>query len=485
MNLPKAYEQRMRDMLGEEEFRAYVACLSKNVSSALRVNTGKVSAEEFAGFAPFTLTRVPWISNGYYYEYTDAPSKHPYYYAGLYYLQEPSAMTPASLLPVSEGDRVLDLCAAPGGKSTELASKLKGTGLLVANDISATRAKALLKNLELFGATNILVTSESSEKLSERFPEFFDKILVDAPCSGEGMFRKQPAIMRNWEQYGTEYYRNLQHEILPQAIRMLKPGGMLLYSTCTFSPMEDEETVSYVLSSFPEMELVSAIPEGREADYESYGFLHGRPKWMQEPLPEVTKCVRLFPHKLEGEGHFVALFRKKESAYDLPAASSQESFGKFRRGGRNTSQPRAERLPEALTDWLNSIDTEARKAPKWADKTIRIDGERVYAVPSAMPDVKGLRVLRTGWFLGEVKKDRFEPSQACAMGLSSAEYPNVYNMTADDPNVVRYLKCESIDPGKKLSDGQALVCVDGFPLGFVRVKGDMVKNRYLPGWRMM
>ena len=510
VRLPAAYEQRMREMLGEEEFRAYCACFDNRVSSALRVNTGKLSPESFEALSPFTLRRVPWITNGYYYDNTDAPSKHPYYYAGLYYLQEPSAMTPANLLPVGPGDRVLDLCAAPGGKSTELASKLKGTGLLVANDISATRAKALLKNLEVFGATNILVSSEPSDKLAERFPEYFDKILVDAPCSGEGMFRKQPAIMKNWEQYGSQYYRDLQNQILPQAIRMLRPGGMLLYSTCTFAPNEDEETVSYILSKFPDMELVPVIPAGREDDYRGYGFLTGRPDWMIEPLPDVVKCARLFPHRLEGEGHFVALFRKKggeeslsenECAFSVEVASvSSEApatkekprrlSAKERRAEearkRNASKPETGgRLPEALSDWLSQISAEGRQSAKWSDTVIRIDGEHVYAVPKIMPSIAGMRVLRTGWYLGDVKKDRFEPSQACAMGLTMAEYPKVYNMAVDDPNVLHYLKCENVVPDRKLPDGQVLMCVDGFPMGFARVKGDMVKNRYLSGWRMM
>ncbi len=468
MTLPEAYEKRMRQMLGDDEFRAYVECLDRNVSSALRVNRLKLTASEFESLSTFTLKRVPWIDNGFYYEFTDAPSKHPYYYAGLYYLQEPSAMTPANLLPIEPGDRVLDLCAAPGGKSTELAAKLNGTGLLVANDLSATRAKALLKNLEVFGATNILVTSEPSDVLADRFPGFFDKILVDAPCSGEGMFRKQPAIMKNWEQYGTEYYNNLQRSILPQAIAMLRPGGMLLYSTCTFSPLEDEETIAYVLNRHPEMELVPIIPEGRETDYKGYGFLNGRPDWMREPLPEVTKCARLFPHKLEGEGHFLALLRKREDA-QIGDATPVQPFEDF---------VKVSKLPLELTEFLDTVNRPIDRS------RIAILKESVYAMPEGMPNLKGLRVLRSGWLLGEAKKGRFEPSQAMAMGLRASEYPLTHSMRADDPDVIRYLKCESLD-ADGLPEGNVLMCVDGYPLGWARVKKGNFKNRYLPGWRMM
>ena len=470
MVLPQTYEERMRKQLGESEFREYEACLTKRARSALRVNTRKITTDDWTALSPFTMRRVPWIANGYYYDDTDAPSKHPYYYAGLYYLQEPSAMTPANLLPIEPGDRVLDLCAAPGGKSTELAAKLQGTGLLVANDISATRAKALLKNLEVFGATNILVISEEPNQLANRFAGYFDKILVDAPCSGEGMFRKQPAIIKNWEQYGTEYYNNLQKSILPKAVEMLKPGGMLLYSTCTFSAMEDEETVAWLLKNCPEMELLPVIPTEKAGDYADFGFMTGRPDWMEEPLEETRKCARLFPHRLEGEGHFIALFRKREDALSY---GRTEPF----RGYSRTSE-----LPGELTELLAKLRL---RDDRIDPSRIVIREERVYAMPQDMPATNGLRVLRSGWYLGDAKKGRFEPSQAFAMGLFSDEYPAVYNLHASDPDTVRYLKCETLEVTENMPEGNVLVCVDSYPLGFARVKGGSFKNRYLPGWRMM
>lgn len=470
MVLPQTYEERMRKQLGESEYREYEACLTKRARSALRVNTRKITTEAWTELSPFTMRRVPWISNGFYYDDADAPSKHPYYYAGLYYLQEPSAMTPANLLPIEPGDRVLDLCAAPGGKSTELAAKLQGTGLLVANDISATRAKALLKNLEVFGATNILVISEEPNSLAGRFAGYFDKILVDAPCSGEGMFRKQPAIIKNWEQYGTGYYNNLQKSILPKAVEMLKPGGMLLYSTCTFSAMEDEETVAWLLQQYPEMELVPVIPAEKAEIYAGYGFMTGRPDWMEEPLEETRKCARLFPHRLEGEGHFIALFRKRE---DATSYGRTEPF----RGYCRTSE-----MPVELTELLAKL---RMRDDRIDPSRIVIREEHVYAMPEDMPATNGLRVLRSGWYLGDAKKGRFEPSQAFAMGLFSDEYPTVYNLRADDPNTVRYLKCETLEVTENMPEGNVLVCVDSHPLGFARVKGGSFKNRFLPGWRMM
>ena len=288
--LPEAFLLKMQELLGEE-FGQYLESFKEEWKPGLRVNTLKLSPGELAELVPWNLEPVPWADNGFYYDGTlDGevlrPSKHPAYYAGLYYLQEPSAMTPAAMLPVVPGDRVLDLCAAPGGKSTELASKLKGRGMLVSNDISYSRARALLKNLELAGAANICVTSEGPEKLAGVWPEFFDKILVDAPCSGEGMFRRDEDMVKDWNEKGPEYYMPIQRQILSQAAAMLRPGGYMLYSTCTFSVEEDEGNVAYVLEEFPQMQLCCLDLDKVPGACGGFG------------LPG---CMRLFPHRLKGE----------------------------------------------------------------------------------------------------------------------------------------------------------------------------------------
>ena len=464
MKLPEEFERRMREQLGEVEFQAYLDCLSENVSSALRVNSLKLTPEQFQSISPFPLKQVPWIQKGFYYPDGESPAKHPYYYAGLYYLQEPSAMTPADLLPVKPGDRVLDLCAAPGGKTTELGAKLKGEGMLVSNDISHSRAKALLKNVELFGIENALVLSETPEHLSERFAGFFDKILVDAPCSGEGMFRKQPAIMKNWEQYGTSYYNALQKPILNEAWKMLADGGMLLYSTCTFSPEEDEKTVQWFLKNHPDMKLADAVPEGQWKRYEEMGFLRGREDYLDEPCPDIAKTVRLYPHRLKGEGHFVALFQKTNATADV----SLNAYDRFE----------YKRLPQDIKDFLTHIKKNFEN-----DFFTESEG-RYYRIPKEMPSVSGLRVLRTGLLLGEVSKGRFTPSQALAMTLSADLYDNCISLSSDDQRVRAYLKCESPDM-PETEDGWALVLCDGYPLGFGKVNNGRFKTHYLPGWRMM
>lgn len=467
MELPITFEQNMKELLGEE-FGQYKACLDQPMYHGIRINTMKISVEDFMKINPFHLKPVPWCPNGFYYdENLDKPSKHPYYYAGLYYIQEPSAMTPASVLPIEEGDRVLDICAAPGGKSTELAAKLNGTGILVSNDISASRAKALLKNLEVFGAENALIVSEAPYKLAERFPNYFDKILIDAPCSGEGMFRKSNSMITAWENNGNQLFKDLQVSILDQVVKMLKPGGMLLYSTCTFAPLENEQSIEYLLSLDDSLSLV---------DFDPYkDFDHGHPEWSETKNEELTKCARLWPHRIEGEGHFVTLV-KKEGSY-----STLGNYGDY--------PIKKAKLPAEVSDFLKMIDKD------FSESRLEISQDKLYFIPDTFPQVRGLRILRCGLYMGEIKKNRFEPSQSLAMALNAKEFANCVNFTAEDARVLKYLKGETVDiedseeqlllNTKKLKNGFVLVCVDGYPLGWAKNNNGVLKNKYLPGWRLM
>ena len=485
MNLPKLFEDRMRRLLGEE-YEEYLRCYSKPHYGGIRVNTLKLSPEEFEKLCPFPIQRIPWVANGYYYDTQEQPARHPYYYAGLYYIQEPSAMTPASLLPIEKGDKVLDICAAPGGKSTELGAKLSGEGLLVSNDISNSRAKALLKNIELFGIRNALVLSEAPNKLLDYFPEFFDKILIDAPCSGEGMFRKSPAIMKNWEQYGVEYYNKLQKEIIIFAAKMLKPGGMMLYSTCTFSPEENEGTIAYLLEQFPEFHVVNAIPceeEQKRLGISYEGFDFGKPEWVEglsADAPyreELRACIRLWPHKINGEGHFITLLQKDDPKGRSEASNSSTSSGKPpMKGVKNIS--------EEAKEFFRELKLKGLSEDKFYER-LEVREDRVYLMPEGLPDTKGLRILRQGLLLGEMKKQRFEPAQALASALSTSEYDKQIRLSSHSSEAVRYLKCEAIEPEGRIEDGWQLVCVDGYPMGWGKTAKGSFKNKYLPGWRWM
>ncbi|NLK99858.1 MAG: NOL1/NOP2/sun family putative RNA methylase [Clostridiales bacterium] len=484
MNLPKQFEDKMKRLLGDE-YKEYLQCYHKPHFSGIRVNTLKISPEEFEHLSPFSLKRIPWIYNGYYYDPDQQPARHPYYYAGLYYIQEPSAMTPASLLPIEEGDMVLDICAAPGGKSTELGARLNTTGMLVSNDISNSRAKALLKNIELFGIRNALVLSEAPNKLADYFPEVFDKILVDAPCSGEGMFRKTPSIIKNWEQYGVEYYNKLQKEIILFAAKMLKPGGKILYSTCTFSPEENEGTIAYLLKECPDMHVIDALPsmeERKRLGISFDGFDSGKPEWVDGP-DELKHCIRLWPHKIDGEGHFIALLQKDYDGSSIGNTNKQTfTYGDYRIKGRSISN---NSLSDEAKEFLTDIKIFSQLDNLIDEGRILIQNDRVYLVPENYEEKKGLRTLRQGLFLGEMKKKRFQPSKALASSLSSRDYEAIINVSSKDTEAISYLKCETLTVDTDNPNGWQLVSVDGYPLGWGKLTNKTLKNMYLPGWRWM
>ena len=468
-DLPQSFLDSMKEILGED-YEAFLAGFDGQRQYGLRVNTLKMNLEEFERIAPFHLKKVPWISNGYFYEAEDASAKHPFYSAGLYYLQEPSAMTPASRLKVQPGERVLDLCAAPGGKATELGAALQGEGLLVANDINTARARALLRNLELFGISNSFVTNEPPHVLAERFPEFFHKIMVDAPCSGEGMFRKNPAVVDSWQEKGPEYFSKLQREIIVQAADMLLPGGMMFYSTCTFSPLENEKTITHLLKERPDMEVIPM------EDYE--GFAEGLTSYRGEVFDESCKlCRRIWPHKMSGEGHFMALLHKKNGVQQqVQQTVSQSSIWWEKCKGLNKEQK------AAAEDFFSHVNI------AYDEKRIDVRGDNLYYLPAPKYDGRGLHFLRNGLFMGEFKKKRFEPSQPFALALHAQDFDQVLDFPADDERLSRYLRGETLDvsdliAGEKKRKGWQLVMVAGHPLGFGKLVNNNLKNKYPAGWR--
>lgn len=468
-DLPQSFLDSMKEILGED-YEAFLAGFDGQRQYGLRVNTLKMNLEEFERIAPFHLKKVPWISNGYFYEAEDAPAKHPFYSAGLYYLQEPSAMTPASRLKVQPGERVLDLCAAPGGKATELGAALQGEGLLMANDINTARARALLRNLELFGISNSFVTNEPPHVLAERFPEFFHKIMVDAPCSGEGMFRKNPAVVDSWQEKGPEYFSKLQREIIVQAADMLLPGGMMFYSTCTFSPLENEKTITHLLKERPDMEVIPM------EDYE--GFAEGLTSYRGEVFDESCKlCRRIWPHKMSGEGHFMALLHKKNGIQQqVQQTVSQSSIWWEKCKDLNKEQK------AAAEDFFSHVNI------AYDGKRIDVRGDNLYYLPAPKYDGRGLHFLRNGLFMGEFKKKRFEPSQPFALALHAQDFDQVLDFSADDERLSRYLRGETLDvsdliAGEKKRKGWQLVMVAGHPLGFGKLVNNNLKNKYPAGWR--
>lgn len=478
--LPEQYRENMKELLGAE-YSEYINSFSEKSYTAFRMNTSKISLKEWQEINPFSTSEIAWIEKGFYYDSEkDNPSKHPYYYAGLYYIQEPSAMIPASLLPVEKGDKVLDLCAAPGGKATELGARLDGTGLLVANDISVSRTMALAKNLQMAGITNAVVTAETPEKLCYAFAEYFDKILIDAPCSGEGMFRREPRMIKDWLEKGPEYYSKVQKEILAQAYAMLKPGGMLVYSTCTFSILEDEGVVQWLLMQHPDMEI---CPVSRKE-----GFSDGRPDLLENGLPELKHCVRIFPHRAKGEGHFAVLLRKRKAVEN---DTSVQSISVLKESGENTVL-RPVKTKKRKSDKKKRDLAEEEKAQKEMAEFIEklplsagnlfVTGNGISKLPIPAEELKGIRTIYQGMPLCEWKH-KVLPSHQLALTMKAKDFSQVLDLQADDERVIRYLKGETISI-EEMYQGNVLVCVNGFGLGWGQGNAHgILKNKYYPGWR--
>jgi NOL1/NOP2/sun family putative RNA methylase len=638
MKLPARFEEKMLKLMGKEEYEQLAAALTGERVYGLRVNTLKISIDEFQEISPFDLEAVPWADDGFYISGEDAPGRHPYYHAGLYYIQEPSAMLPGQVLGAEPGERVLDLCAAPGGKTVQIAAAMRGKGLLVSNDINTERVKALVKNVELCGIRNAVVLNESPENLVRNFAGYFDRILIDAPCSGEGMFRKDETAVRSWESFKCERCTKMQESILHYADLLLRPGGTLVYSTCTFSPEENERMIidfivnheGYELVDIPkvagiegcrpewardsgeiepemapgvgesEPEMAPGVGESEPEMAPGVGEIEpemapGAVKWEPESAqhtggrePEtlqgddetsarpvdietLRRAARLWPHKVRGEGHFVAKLVKKGTsetrhgrlhinpgtgqygadAYKLPgeklrtvpdisdrfeepmsvfADGFKESapviIGRSEVQAHNFSDSSKEPAPgfsdsseEPAPGFSDSSEEPApgfsdrseEPAPGFSDKfegtipyeklpevfhkfveenmnffpdgVFLLKGHHLYHLPEPLPLLSGLKVAKFGWFLGTIEDSRFEPSHSLVMALGKEAFKRTLDLGSESAEVRSYLKGETlILKGEK---GLTAVCVDGKTLGWARQSGEMLKNLYPKGWRMM
>lgn len=485
--LPEQFLERMQEMLGEE-YAPFLDSFSREKYQALRLNALKIGmngesaatalAPEKDGVskAPFHLAKVPWAENGYYYEKEDLPGKHPYHEAGVYYIQEPSAMAPVTLLEPQPGDRILDLCAAPGGKSTQIGAALKGEGLLVANEIHPARAKILSENIERMGIRNACVTNETPQHLAEVFPEYFNRILVDAPCSGEGMFRKNEGACDEWSPENVTLCGERQDEILDCAARMLVPGGRLVYSTCTFAPVENEGSIFRFLSRHPEFSLVEIDKESLciEGDgvpeYLTWAGLEDEAaedvaKYDGVNPEELRKTLRLWPHRLKGEGHYAAVLVKEGEipvGYEpIPSLGLQKGVGEKELG----------EYPAFAKEFIKT---------SFSGNYMKF-GDNIYLIPENMPGLKGLKVLRPGLHLGTLKKNRFEPSHALALALSPDEVVYSWNLDSGENVASAYLNGQTFPAeGEK---GWYVICVDGFSMGWGKLAGGVMKNHYPKGLR--
>lgn len=477
MNLPIEFEKKMKAFLGNE-WDDFLYSYDNNRFQALRFNTLKVQSPEermriLKVLGISSDKRVSWADEAYYFDENVRPGKHPYHEMGLYYIQEPSAMSAAALLAPKPGMRVLDLCAAPGGKSTQLATYLGDRGLLVSNEINTQRSRILSQNIERMGIKNAIVTNEDSFVLASHFPGFFNAIQVDAPCSGEGMFRKLPEAIEQWSMENVAICATRQKEILDNAAVMLKPGGVIVYSTCTFSKEENEDVIEYFLERHPDFTL--------------------------------EEMERFWPHKVDGEGHFVAKLVRRGSVNELGADYDlcEDSCNKVEDTGlkadrktkknKNSKNRKNETKPaltkenmKLLTEFLDETISEDMAA--WIKNSrLVMFGEQLYRLPDMEVDIKGLKVQRAGLHIGEFKKQRFEPSHSLALALKLSEAKNVVKLTWDDPQTIVFFNGQSVmlsdEQAAECKKGWALVCVDGYTAGWGKVNGTQVKNHYPKGLR--
>ncbi|MBR1893025.1 MAG: RsmB/NOP family class I SAM-dependent RNA methyltransferase [Lachnospiraceae bacterium] len=455
--LPIDFCARMKKMLGGE-YDDFVKSYDRERFHALRVNPLK-EGEDFLSKNVFNLSPVAWCPNGYYYDAQEQPGKSPYHEAGVYYIQEPSAMAPVEYLGVNKGERILDLCAAPGGKTTQIAAAMGGEGLLVANEINPSRAKILSLNIERMGVTNCLVTSETPQKLAEVFEGYFDRILVDAPCSGEGMFIKNDTATGEWSLENVQMCADRQDEILECAARMLASGGRIVFSTCTFAPSEDEGSVSRFIEKYPDFHIADIAKfEGMDA---------GRPEWVDNPAEGLEKTIRLWPHHLKGEGHYLAVLDRDG---DLSASKIRVS--------RNGLAPSAGKNDTAVYKEFEK-DTLNFEISSGFFKF----GEQLYKMPDAMPGIDHMKVLRPGLHLGTIKKNRFEPSHALALTLTKDKVKRCVDLGIDSARIKQFLTGQTLNIASP--KGWTLITVDGYAVGWGKSDGRIIKNHYPKGLRIM
>lgn len=456
-SLPDEFLNRMKQMLGSD-YDAFLKSYDHEKYQALRINNKKARMD-FKDSCGYNLSPVSWAENGYYFSQDDKPGKSSYHEAGLYYIQEPSAMSVAGLLGIDRDnpEHILDLCAAPGGKSTQIAALMNEKSILVCNEISPARAKILSLNVERMGIKNAMVTNESPEKLSSLFEAYFDRILVDAPCSGEGMFRKNNDASMEWSTSNVEMCAKRQDEILNHASTMLAPGGTLVYSTCTFAPLEDEGSVCRFLSSHPDFELKEISKKE--------GMDNGRADFIDNPCDHIDYTLRIWPHKAKGEGHFAAVLVRKG---DKVNAGSYCPNG-IQKGIKE----------KTLKSWTEFRDENINKQ---MEGTFCMFGEQLYLVPSDMPSSDRLKVLRFGLHLGTIKKDRFEPSHSLALFLKKSDVIRSVEIGNEDLMARQYLNGQALHvPTNK---GWNLVTYDGYSIGWGKSDGRILKNHYPKGLRL-
>lgn len=446
--LPVEFENRMKKLLGDE-FEDFKKSYDEPPVRAFRVNTDKISVKDFEKINPFPTSKIPYVENGFYFEY-DGIGNHPYHHAGMIYIQEPAAMVPVESIDIQPEWKVLDLCAAPGGKSSQIKNKLGKNGALVSNEIVPSRCKILTGNMERMGFKNVITTCMHPQKLSKTFPETFDMIMVDAPCSGEGMFRKEDVAIDEWSPENVKKCAERQEEILDCAVKMLKSGGYIVYSTCTFSLEENEMTVDAFLQRHPEFEIVPTTERVRENTADGVSFDGCK-------CENIHYARRCYPHKTKGEGQFVAVLHNTNENYS----------------GKSIPATNKDKIDKTVIEFLNDTLVDYEK-----NNVIMYNGNPVYFTPD-FPIGKGT-AFSCGVTIGEIRKNYIQPHHQFFMAMGTA-FKRKINLTVESEEIKKYLHGEEFETNCK--NGWAVVMVDGCTVGGVKVSNGRAKNHYPKGLR--
>ena len=496
IQLPEQFENRMKEMLADE-FDEFLEAYNEADYHGLRINSLKAEEKTPGEIRELFATRpVPWCETGYYYDEDMRPGRHPYHHAGVYYIQEPSAMFVGQLAKEALEDKgyflrddihILDLCAAPGGKTSHLAGLMNGQGVLVANEIIPGRAKILSQNVERMGIGNCIVTNESPDRLATVMPGYFDMIVVDTPCSGEGMFRRDEIARTEWSPANVKMCAMRGQDILDAADRMLRYGGILIYSTCTFAPDEDEQAITSFIKKHPEYFIKSIEIKKSEGAADEDGWpSSGRSQWCGTDVGctnnDIEKTYRLWPHRLHGEGHYAAVLVKGhvESVY----VENGESI--IVKHPDNKREKVKKNSKDQKTGLSQAIKLFEEFAAKFVDEIpvgeYQLFGNNLYLVPNGSPKIDTIKFERAGLQLGELKKDRFEPAHALAISLKPNNCKKIHNIL-DEKDMIKYLCGESVQCDTGLS-GWCVVTFSGYTAGLGKANNGIIKNHYPKGLRI-
>lgn len=459
MQFPALFEQRMQTLL-QEEYADFLEGYTRPLRRGLRVNTAKIGVSDFLNIFPHSLENSPFAENSFYLDAEHKAGSDPLHHAGAYYMQEPSASSAVTVLAPQAGERILDLCAAPGGKSTQIATYIGEDGLLWSNEFVPSRARILQQNLERWGVRNSVVSSRDTGPLCEGLRDYFDAVLVDAPCSGEGMFRKEPQALSEWSIDNIRLCAARQDEILNNAAKAVKLGGRIVYSTCTFAPEENEGVICRFLQTHPDFTL-----QPISVTWGCLGFAFDR---IHPFCPEaddrfdLTYCRRILPQH-GGEGHFIALLQRDNTFVSSAAAPYNYP----------SKDPNAKAADALYRDCF--LDDPIG--------TFATFGDQVRLLPPNLPDCNGLGVLSAGIAVANVCKNRLEPVHSVYMSAHVETCRQRIDLPLDDTRLTSFLRGEEILCDEQT--GWTAVCVNGIPVGFGKASNGKLKNRYPKGLRLL